>query len=139
VFYYFEIEVDVFSEFLFARPMDVRVVYPFTLIRSFSHFILVKLLNLLRGKLSVHHFKIPDKSFLRSGECVITEEIRNPEITALSFGVGKIVSDKCEKSNSGNFQENSHIRLILEIRICFSELVVEWVYKIEESQSYSCS
>lgn len=128
-----------FSEFLFTRPMDIRVVYPFTLIRSFSHFILVKLLNLLRSELSVHHFKIPDKSFLRSGECVITEEIRNPEITAPSFGVGIIVSEKCEKSNSGDFQENSHIRLILEIRVGFSELVVEWVYKIEESQSYSCS
>jgi hypothetical protein len=94
--------------------MDVRVVYPFTLFRSFSHYIFIKLLNFLRSELSIHHFEIPDKGFLRSGECVIPKEIRNPEITGMSFGVGKIVSDKCEKSKGGDFQENSHIGLILE-------------------------
>jgi hypothetical protein len=134
---YFEVEVDVFAEFLFTGTVDVRVVYPLSLFRSFSHHILFKLLDLLRSELSVHDREIPDESLLRSGKSVVTNEISKPEVGSLSFRIGAVVSEKGERSHSGEFEEEAHVRLVFEIRVCFCELVQQWVHEVQES--HSCS
>lgn len=64
---------------------------------------------------------------------MVGDIISQPEIGGLSMGICEIVAGEDEESDGGRFEYDTHVGLVLQVRVRLRELRVERVHEVQET------